>query len=158
LFAPVLWKGELMEEGTYTFRNGRTVRLAILNRNVIADLMKAFGEPAVPVGLDPNDPNFITILRTKYARFLEMNFRLFNYCAGWGIVDNPTEEEIALLRVCGYGSTQPNYLRAAWVMLCLLDTTADEGGREAADFVKAAMLYSFPDMADDLGGTETVDA
>ena len=138
----------IAEDGSakYTFRNGRTVTFVRLNRNVVADLLKGFGDTSIPEGVDAEDPQTFSLLRKKYAKLFEANLRLFNYCAGWGIEEYPPEDEVGLLVNCGYDPMQVHALKTAWVMLCLLDTVDDCGQTEAGHFVACLLKWSFPDL------------
>ena len=47
--------------------------------------------------------------------------RLLRYLAGWGVVEDPSEEEVEMLQALGLDSDIPNLRRAAWLMYLMYD-------------------------------------
>lgn len=51
--------------------------------------------------------------------------RLWTYCIGWGVADDPPEDALAELEMMGLISPSPRLTRANWVRWLLLDDQSD---------------------------------
>jgi len=66
----------------------------------------------------------------KAEQFNEAVERLFNYCAGWGVVDSPTEDdlmELVALKFVENPVAHPNVARVAWLRYMLLKDKEEAG-------------------------------
>jgi len=73
-----------------------------------------------------NDPTTLSRLPDE-ARQTAMDTidRMWTYCIGWGVIDDPPEDALAELEAMGLISPSPRLTRANWVRWLLLDDQSD---------------------------------
>jgi len=120
---------------TFELRTGQVLHLQPVKATMLRHLLSKFG--GLRNVLD--DPQGINKL-TGSARFraLDAIDQIFNYCAGFGVEDNPTEEELDELAELGFRVDKPHLARVSWLRLLLED---DE---EAGNLLGAVMLLEAP--------------
>ena len=108
---------------TFELKTGRVLSLRPVKATMLRHLLSKFG--GLRNVLD--DPKGIEKL-TGAARFraLDAVDQIFNYCAGFGVVDDPTEEELDELAELGFRVDKPPLARVSWLRLLLDDD--DEAG------------------------------
>jgi len=118
---------------TFETKGGRVFTLKPVKATMLRHLLSKFG------GLRNvlESPEGINKL-TGNARFraLEAVDQIFNYCAGFGVIDEPTEEEMDELAELGFRVDKPHLARVSWLRLLLDD---DE---EAGNLLGAVMLLT----------------
>ena len=118
---------------TFETKAGRILTLRPVKATMLRHLLSKFG------GLRNvlESPEGINKL-TGNARFraLDAVDQIFNYCAGFGVIDEPTEEEEDELAELGFRVDKPHLARVSWLRLLLDD---DE---EAGNLLGAVMLLT----------------
>ena len=118
---------------TFETKAGRILTLRPVKATMLRHLLSKFG------GLRNvlESPEGINKL-TGNARFraLDAVDQIFNYCAGFGVIDEPTEEEADELAELGFRVDKPHLARVSWLRLLLDD---DE---EAGNLLGAVMLLT----------------
>jgi hypothetical protein len=66
--------------------------------------------------------------------------QLFNYCAGWGVTDDPPEEAIEELAEMGFQVNTARLARINWIRYLLVEDETEAGG-----LVGAVLTYSSKD-------------
>jgi hypothetical protein len=119
-------------EDTFELRTGQVLNLRPVKATMLRHLLSKFG--GLRNVLD--DPKGIEKL-TGAARFraLDAVDQIFNYCAGFGVVDDPTEEELDELAELGFRVDKPPLARVSWLRLLLDD-------EEAGELLGAVMLLT----------------
>ena len=100
-------------------RCGRVLNLQAVNRATLRYILRDL------LGYDLPDAGNWDVEHTE--AFNKVTERLFNYCVGWGVTDNPTEAEVReLVKLKFLDDPTPNAARVAWVRYLLIDE--DEAG------------------------------
>jgi len=73
-------------------------------------------------------------------RVNEAVVRLFNYCIGWVVTDDPPAEELRELEALGFATGSPRVARVNWLRYLKLS-----GEQEAAELVGHIMALVFQD-------------
>jgi len=104
-------------EDTLELKSGRVLHLRPVRQAALRHLLVNFGRPDL---LDA--PEKILAANTK-AQFkaLEATERLFTYLAGWGVTDDPSEDELETIAELGYPADKPHLARANWLRYLVLD-------------------------------------
>jgi hypothetical protein len=68
---------------------------------------------------------------------LEATERLFTYLAGWGVEDDPPEDDLETLAELGYPADKSHLARANWLRYLLL-----ENDDEVSDLIAAVMTLT----------------
>lgn len=67
-------------------------------------------------GMNLNEPETLTTLMgADQAKALAASERLFNYCAGWGVIEDPPPGRTEITDLMMIDMSQPNLRKAAWV-------------------------------------------
>lgn len=118
---------------TFTTKTGHTLHLKPLRRDAIMPILERFGGPSMVQNPDA--------LRNLSGRALDRanaaTVQLFNYCAGWGVADDPPPEMLNEMDETGFGAESEYLARINWVRYFVLD---DED--EAGEFIGAVLTYS----------------
>jgi len=118
---------------TFQTKSGHTLHLKPLRRDAIMPILEKFGGPSMVQNSDA--------LRNLSGRALDRanaaTVQLFNYCAGWGVEDDPPSEMLDVMSNTGFGSDEPYLARINWVRYFAL---GDED--EAGAFIGAVLTYS----------------
>jgi hypothetical protein len=118
---------------TFETKAGRTLTLKPVKQTMLRALLHQFGGLRNIV----DDPDRIRNLKgNARLRVAETGNQLFNYCAGFGVTTDPTEEEIDELAELGFRVDKPHLTRVKWLRLLLED---DE---EAGELMTAVMLLT----------------
>jgi len=119
---------------TFETKGGRVLTLKPVKAMMLRSLLGQFG------GLRNilDDPEGINKLTGK-ARFraLDAVDQIFNYCAGFGVMDEPTEEETDELAELGFRVDKPYLARVKWLRIFVL-----EDDEEAGNLLGAVMLIT----------------
>jgi len=118
---------------TLELKSGRVLHLRPVRQAAIRHLLLQFGRSDL---LD--EPEKLLELSSK-AQFaaLEVTERLFTYLAGWGVEDNPPEEDLETLAELGYPADKKHLARANWLRYLVL-----EDDSEVSDFIAAVMTLT----------------
>ena len=81
------------------------------------------------------------------ARADEASIQLFNYCVGWGIKDNPAQEEIEELETLGFRARTPRIARVNWLRFMLLEDDEEAGRLEGAILTHSALCWAKIEIA-----------
>lgn len=75
-----------------------------------------------------DDPAALALLGGKdRANAIKASEKLFDYCAGWGVKNNPPAQVPEVVKLMGVDPLEPNLYRAAWVRYALGATQAELG-------------------------------
>ena len=97
-------------------KDGRELTLRPVNENTCRALIEKLG------GMQLFRTGRIADLSAdEQALYITNSNRLLRYLAGWGVVENPSEEEVEMLQALGLDSDIPNLRRAAWLMYLMYD-------------------------------------
>jgi hypothetical protein len=125
-----------MEEGTFELRCGVTLHLRQVNRQALRPIMLKLGG-----GRTLQDPERLRKLTGKaMERATQGIEQLFNYCAGWGVIDEAPEEAVAELGEMGFRVDTVRLARINWIRYLLVEDET-EGG----ELVGAVLTYSSKD-------------
>lgn len=120
-------------DNTFTLKCGKILHLKPLKQPALRHLILKFGPNAI------RDPNSILQLGgTAQMQALQATEQLFSYCAGWGVEDLPSDDEVELLRGMGFSVEQSHLARANWLRFLLL-----EDDEEAGALIGAVMTATF---------------
>ncbi|NIV36415.1 MAG: hypothetical protein GWN58_45345, partial [Anaerolineae bacterium] len=98
-------------------------------------LMKLLDDPELLENQEKRQAWIEKMGEKQQARLAEGEYQLFNYCAGWGVKDNPPEEAMDELAALGFAERgMPHLTRANWLRFLFLD-----GDDEAGTLVGAVM-------------------
>ena len=90
-------------------------------------------------GVDMNDPStLLTMGGSQQALAIQASEKLFTYCTGWGVINDPPEKMSEVSQLMGIRPDQPNMMRAAWIRY---DLEADQN--ELGDIVGLVMALTF---------------
>jgi len=119
---------------TFELRTGQVLHLRPVKAMMLRSLLNNFG------GLQNvlDNPEGIDKLKGR-ARFraLKAVDQIFSYCAGFGVIDEPTEEEADELAELGFRVDKPHLARVSWLRLMLL-----EDDEELGELMGAVMLLT----------------
>ena len=104
-----------MEE--LTLKSGTVLHLRPVNWMALWGILRKFGKDAL------NDPDKLLKLEGEQALdMVEATDQLFNFCAGWGVSDDPPAEALAELEEMGFVKPgQPHLARANWLRFIVLE-------------------------------------
>jgi len=119
---------------TLKLGNGRELHLKAVNWTAAYHILQRFGGPELL-----SDEKAILALEGKAAmQAANATEQLFNYCAGWGVTDDPPEDELNELEVLGLVQpNQPHLTRANWVRFVCM-----ENDTEASELIGAVLALS----------------
>ena len=132
---------------TFETKAGRVLTLKPVKITMLRHLLAKFG--GIQRVLD--DPEGIRKLTGK-ARDRAMGAvdQLFNYCAGFGVTSDPTEEELDEMAELGFRVDTPHLVRVPWLRLLL------DGDEEAGELFGAVLLLTVNGMKPEEPEDETV--
>ena len=120
-----------MEE--LTLKSGMVLHLRPVEWMALWRILRKFGKDAL------NDPD--SLLKVKEDQefdMMEATDQLFNFCAGWGVKDDPPAEALAELEEMGLANPgQPHLARANWLRFVVL-----EDDEEFSDLIAAVMALA----------------
>jgi len=120
-----------MEE--LTLKSGTTLHLRPVKWMALWGILRKFGKDVL------NDPD--SLLKMKEDQALDMveaTDELFNFCAGWGVKDDPPAEVLAELEDMGLVNVgQPHLARANWLRFVVL-----ENDGEFSELIAAVMALA----------------
>lgn len=61
------------------------------------------------------------------ANAIKASEKLFDYCAGWGVKNNPPAKVPEVVKLMGVSPSEPNLYRAAWIRYALAATQEELG-------------------------------
>jgi len=76
------------------------------------------------------------------ARADEASIQLFNYCVGWGVKDDPAQEESEELMALGFRADTPRLARVSWLRFLLLKDDEEAGRLEGAILTHSALCWA----------------
>lgn len=118
---------------TFTLRCGRTLRLKPLKPQALRHLILKFGPSAIQ-----NPESVLALSGAAQVEALRATEQLFSYCAGWGVEDSPSDDEVALLRGMGLAVEQAHLARVNWLRFLAL-----EDDEEAGALIGAVMAATY---------------
>jgi len=122
-----------MSEATFTFRNGREVRLCRLNQTVLQSILYD-----VAAAVERTDD-----VKQADEDADAKGMRLFKYCAGWGIADAPGDDDLKVLAEMGFDRANEHLTRIGWVQFCLLSGANGTGLDDAPALMSAVLMYTY---------------
>lgn len=119
---------EVLEEQTvYIAASDVTLHCKPVQGGVLQSLLSELS--TISKGDLMNSPEVLMTLKgNEQLHALESSEKLFSYCAGWGIEEDPPDEVPEILELMGVSPRKPNIYRAAWVRYAL-GATQDELGK-----------------------------
>lgn len=91
-------------------------------------LQTLLSELATLEGVDMSDPSTLLLVGgSEQAKAIQASEKLFTYCTGWGVVNDPPEKLSEVAQLMGIRSDQPNLKRAAWIRYDLGATQEELG-------------------------------
>ena len=120
-----------MEE--LTLKSGMVLHLRPVEWMALWRILRKFGKDAL------NDPDSLLKVKEDQAfDMMEATDQLFNFCAGWGVKDDPPAEALAELEEMGLANPgQPHLARANWLRFVVL-----EDDEEFSDLIAAVMALA----------------
>ena len=114
-------------------KNGMTLHLRPVNWMALWRILRKFGKDAL------NDPDkLLQVGEDQALDMVEATDQLFNFCAGWGVKDDPPPEALAELEEMGLANPgQPHLARANWLRFLVME---DDG--EFGDLIAAVMALA----------------
>lgn len=110
-------------QDTLTLKNGRVLHLQGVKLGPLRNLIMQFG--GFKVFENPDSIRDLTGRRMSQAvQSVEV---LFNYCAGWGVVDDPPEEAMEDLAALGLPTGSARQARANWLRYLELSDDSEMG-------------------------------
>ena len=120
-----------MEE--LTLKSGMTLHLRPVKWMALWGILRKFGKDAL------SDPD--KLLKVEGDQALDMaeaTDQLFNFCAGWGVSDDPPVEALAELEEMGFVKPgQPHLARANWLRFLVM-----EDDEEFSELIAAVMALA----------------
>ena len=116
-----------------TLKNGMVLHLRPVKWMALWRILRKFGKDAL------NDPDKLLKVEGEQALdMVEATDQLFNFCAGWGVSDDPPAEALAELEEMGFVKPgQPHLARANWLRFLVME---DDG--EFSDLIAAVMALA----------------
>jgi len=105
---------------TLELKNGRTLHLRPVKWSAAWKIIRQLGGMGVLDNLDDLEGTMESLTASEALQAADASQRLFDYCAGWGVTDEPPEEEIAGLVAAGLAPADPHLARAAWLQFNVL--------------------------------------
>ena len=120
-----------MEE--LTLKSGMVLHLRPVEWMALWRILRKFGKDAL------NDPDSLLKVKEDQAfDMMEATDQLFNFCAGWGVKDDPPAEALAELEEMGLANPgQPHLARANWLRFVVL-----EDDEEFSDLIASVMALA----------------
>jgi len=128
-------RGEDMMQDTLTLKSGTVLHLKGVRPGPLRNLILQFG--GIKIFEDPDSLKELT--GKRMSRALGATEVLFNYCAAWGVTDDPPEEAMDDLDALGLPAGSPKQARANW--LRYLELSDDD---EMAELIGLVMALSVP--------------
>jgi len=136
-----------MKEGTFELKCGITLHLQQVSQTAIRPILLRFGN----VRLFEHPEELINLEGRAMERAIEATQQLFNYCAGWGVKNDPPEEAIEELEEIGFRVNTPRLARINWLRYLCLD-----GDEEMGSLISAVMGLTYaPEVEKILASEET---
>ena len=116
-----------------TLKNGMTLHLRPVQWMALWRILRKFGKDAL------NDPDSLLNVKEDQALdMMEATDQLFNFCAGWGVSDDPPAEALAELEEMGLANPgQPHLARANWLRFLVM-----EDDEEFSELIAAVMALA----------------
>ena len=131
-------------ENEYTTKSGRTLHLKAVKWTALWAILHKFD---IDAAIDNPDE----LLQVDEGRALELadaTMQLFDYCAGWGVLDDPPADELDELAEIGLANPDKLHLaRISWLRFVAL-----EDDEEISGLIGAVMALSAKTQA--AGGSE----
>lgn len=122
-----------MVEDTFALKCGVVLHLKRVSQTAIRPILLRFGNVRVF-----ETPEQLLDLQGRAAeRAVEATEQLFNYCAGWGVTDNPPTEAVEELAELGFRVNTPRLARINWLRYLLL-----EGDEEMGQLISSVLALS----------------
>jgi len=91
-------------------------------------LQTLLSELATLEGVDITDPGTILLVGgSQQAQAIQASEKLFTYCTGWGVSNEPPQKLSEVAQLMGVRPDQPNLKRAAWIRYDLGATQQELG-------------------------------
>jgi len=121
-----------MEE-TFTTKSGQVLHLRPVKWLALWRILRKFGKDAL------NDPDKLLQVNGEQALDLaDATDQLFNFCAGWGVSDDPPPDELdELIEMYLAGADKPHLARANWLRFVVL-----EDDDEIAELIGKVMILT----------------
>jgi len=135
-----------MEE--LTLKSGVVLHLRPVNWMALWRILRKFGKDAL------NDPDKLLQVKEDQALdMMEATDQLFNFCAGWGVKDDPPAEALAELEAMGLADLgQPHLARANWLRFVVMQDVGEFSELIAAVMALAAKQAEAEGKAVEDGG------
>lgn len=116
-----------------TLKSGMTLHLRPVKWMALWRILRKFGKDAL------NNPDgLLQMSEDQTFDMVEATDSLFNFCAGWGVADDPPAEALAELEEMGLAEPgQPHLARANWLRFVAL-----EDDEEFSDLIAAVMALA----------------
>ena len=100
-------------EKTMILASGVTLHLQAVQETILQDLMLEFGDMA----LVRQPERIMKLTGERQVRALAATGKLFAYCAGWGVTNDPPTEANELMELLGHEAAvdKPHLHRANWI-------------------------------------------
>ena len=114
-------------------KSGMTLHLRPVNWMALWGILRKFGKDAL------SDPDKLLKVEGDQALdMVEATDQLFNFCAGWGVSDDPPVEALAELEEMGFVKPgQPHLARANWLRFLVM-----EDDEEFSELIAAVMALA----------------
>lgn len=119
-------------EDTHTVKSGRILHLIPVKQQVIRTIMIRMGL----MGVEQVD-DLLQKTGADLQRAIEASEQLYNYCAGWGVTDDPDSRELAEIDDLGFDVERPHIARAHWLRLFVL-----RDDEETSALIAAVLAHS----------------
>lgn len=122
-------------------QSGQLLHLQPVQGGVLQTIM---AQMAAIEGMDIDEPGSITeLMGASQSKALEISERLFNYCAGWGVKEDPPPGRTQITDIMGIDTSQPNIRKAAWVRYEL-----GASQEELGDLISIVIGLTFADRSE----------
>ncbi len=108
---------------TLELKCGKVLQLKPVLRAGVRPILKKLGGWPTPESVE----RLKALTGRSAEKAADASAQLFSYCAGWGVVDEPTEEERELLEELGFGANGPHLSRINWLRYLLLEDETEAG-------------------------------
>lgn len=123
-----------MTDNTLTLQCGVTLHLQPVKPTILQNILAEFGD----IRLVRDPALLMQLTDSKKMAALQATEKLFTYCAGWGVTNEPPDGDNELLELLGVGSDKPHIRRARWIQH---ELAADQ--QELGAIVGAVMALTF---------------